>query len=396
MTHVACPHPPGALETQHLHDARGEDMTANTLAKLAGSITALALAMPAFAGDRCLAEAVGVDEANAALRGQIVISTRSRDGVGDTTIIGRSKTPLSGKEGFRIASVTKTYVAATALRLWEDGKLDLQSPISKWLPAQWTQLLAADGYEPDRITVRQLLSHTSGLADHAQVPQFIEAIKANPENASTPDDHVRHLVEWTQPLGEPGARFSYSDTGYILLGTIIERVTKQSLPQAVRGQLQLDKLGMPDTYWEQYESAKGRERAHQWFEGTDTYRWSPTMDLYGGGGIVSTTQDMATFFSALLEGKVFPRATTLATMQSAEGLPADSTYRLGIFAYDFDGVAAAGHSGFWGTLVATEPVSGQTIAGAVTDRSDYPRLKAIVGEYVHQAAAQGAKPACNE
>ena len=375
---------------------RGDDMTANALAELAASFTLLALAMPALADDRCLAKAIGEGEANAALHGQIVVSTRSRDGLRDTSVMpGASKTPLDGDEGFRIASVTKTFVAATALRLWEDGKLDLQSPISKWLPAQWTALLAGDGYEPDRITIRQLLSHTSGLADHAQAPEFIAAVKAHPEAASTPADHVRHLVEWTQPLGEPGARFSYSDTGYILLGTIIERVTGQSLPRAVRGELQLDKLGMPNTYWEQYEPAKGRKRAHQWFEGLDTHDWSPTMDLYGGGGIVSTTQDMATFFSALLEGKVFHRASTLATMQSGEGLPADSTYRLGIFAYDFDGVAAAGHSGFWGTLVAAEPVSGQTIAGAVTDRADYPRLKAIIGDYLHQAAAQGAEPACS-
>jgi len=372
-------------------------MTANSLAKLAATITLLALAMPAFAEDVCLAKSIGDESADAALNGQMVISTRSREGRHDTTVIaGQSKTPLSGREGFRIASVTKTYVAATALRLFEDGKLDLQSPISKWLPAEWTALLAGDGYKPDTITVRQLLSHTSGLADHAQTPQFIAALKADPKAASTPAQHVRHLVDWTQPVGEPGARFSYSDTGYILLGTIIERVTGESLPKAVRTELHLDKLGVPDTYWEQYESAKGRKRAHQWFEGLDTYDWSPTMDLYGGGGIVATTQDMATFMSALLEGKVFHRADTLALMQSAEGLPADSTYRLGIFAYDFDGVAAAGHSGFWGTLVATEPVSGQTIAGAVTDRADYPKLKSIVSDYLHRAAAQGVEPACSK
>ena len=396
MTPVACPHGIGVIEVADLHAARGDHMTAKTLARLAGSLTLLALATPSFAGDRCLAGALGERQADAALHGQIVVSTRSRAGLHDTTVLpGDAKTPLRGDEGFRIASVTKTYVAATALRLWEDGKLDLQSPISKWLPAEWTTLLARDGYAPDEITVRQLLSHTSGLADHAQTPQFIEGVKAHPEATSTPTDHVRHLVEWTQPVGKPGARFSYSDTGYILLGTIIERVTGESLPRAVRGELRLDRLGLSGTYWEQYEPAKGRQRAHQRFEGLDTYGWSPTMDLYGGGGLVSTTQDMATFMGALLQGKVFRRADTLATMQSADGLPADSTYRLGIFAYDFDGVAAAGHSGFWGTLVATEPVSGQTIAGAVTDRADYPRLNAIVGDYLHQAVSQGAKPACN-
>jgi len=374
-------------------------MTAKAMTRFAGTATLaglalVALALPASADDRCLAKAIDNAQANAALHGQIVVSTRSREGSQDTTVIaGSSTTPLQGDEGFRIASVTKTYVAATALRLSEDGKLDLQAPISRWLPAQWTRLLASDGYAPDRITVRQLLSHTSGLADHAQAPQFIAAIKADPTVAATPGDHVRHLVEWTQPLGEPGARFSYSDTGYILLGTIIERVTGQSLPQAVRAELRLDDLGLPGTYWEQAEPAKGRARAHQWFEGLDTYHWSPTMDLYGGGGIVATTQDMATFMSALLQGKVFHRPETLKLMQSAEGLPKDSTYRLGIFAYDFDGVAAAGHSGFWGTLVATEPTSGRTIAGAVTDRSDFPRLKSIVNDYLHQAAGHGAAAA---
>src|SRR5688500_1698597 len=133
---------------------RGDDMTAKTLATLTASFTLFALALPAFADDRCLANAIGDEQANAALHGQIVVSTRSREGAHDTTVLpGKAKTPLKGDEGFRIASVTKTFVAATALRLWEDGKLDLQSPISKLLPAEWTALLAGDGYAPDRITV---------------------------------------------------------------------------------------------------------------------------------------------------------------------------------------------------------------------------------------------------
>ncbi|HEY0505492.1 MAG TPA: serine hydrolase domain-containing protein [Lysobacter sp.] len=370
-------------------------MTAKGLARLAGSIASLALAMPAFADDQCLAKAVGGAGENAALHGQIVVSTRSRDGVHDTQVLRGSQapeSPLTGREGFRIASITKTYVAATVLRLWEDGKIDLDSPIGKYLPSDWLELLARDGYEPDRMTVRQLLGHTSGLADHAQAPQFIATIKADPQTTWTREADVRHLVDWTQPVGKPGEKFAYSDTGYVLLGAIVERVTGETLPKAVRAELALDKLGVPDTYWEQYEPANGRVRAHQWFEGLDTYTWSPTMDLYGGGGLVATPRDLTTFLSALLEGKVFHKAETLALMESSKGLPADSPYRLGVFAYDFDGVAAIGHSGFWGTLVATEPVSGRTIAGAVTDRSDYPRLKSIVTAYVHQAAAQGAKP----
>jgi hypothetical protein len=60
---------------------------------------------------------------------------------------------------------------------------------------------------------------------------------------------------------------------------------------------------------------------------------------------------------------------------------------MGVFAYDFDGTGAVGHSGFWGTLVAREPLSGRTLSGAVTDRNDYPKLKQLVGDYVDRVHA---------
>lgn len=109
------------------------------------------------------------------------------------------------------------------------------------------------------------------------------------------------------------------------------------------------------------------------------------MDLYGGGGLVAPPVDVAVFFDALLGGRVFKKHETLALMQSAEGLPADSTYRLGVFAYDLGGTKAVGHSGFWGTLVAREPLSGRTISGAVTDRNDFRALMKVITDYVARA-----------
>ena len=241
---------------------------------------------------------------------------------------------LSGDEGFRIASITKTYVAATVLRLWEHDKIDLEAPITRWLPPSWMQALTKDGYRPEKITVRHLLSHTSGLADHAQSKQFIDTIKADPDIEWSRARDVARLVEWTDPVGKPGEKFAYSDTGYVLLGAIVEEITGQDLPDAVRSQLKLDQLGLKDTYWERYEPARGRVRAHQIFEGDDTYAWNPTMDLFGGGGLVATPADIAAFFDALLEGRVFARKDTLERMRSATGLPAGSPYSLGLFTYD--------------------------------------------------------------
>lgn len=368
-----------------------------TLTRIGLAALLYSTALTAVAADACLAQALPPLDAGT-LKGQIVVSTLAPDGARDTRVLAApAATPLKGDEGFRIASVTKTYVAATALRLHEAGKLDLQSKIDQYLPLQWTDLLERDGYSPGEMTVRQLLSHTSGLADHAQAPQFIAAVKANPATKWTPAEDVAHLVEWTQPVGKPGEKYSYSDTGYILLGAIIERVSGQPLPKAVRAQLALSGRGLPDTYWERAEPARGRTRAHQFFEGDDTYDWDPSMDLFGGGGMVATPADMATFFDALLAGRIFRNGATLALMQSPVGLPADSPYRLGLLTYSFDGVAATGHSGFWGTLVVREPVSGRTIAGAVTRREEFDQLKALVGRYVgaaNAAARGGGKGGC--
>jgi D-alanyl-D-alanine carboxypeptidase len=352
-----------------------------------------ASASTASAADACLDQALQAHAFSGS--GQVSIAALAPDGSRDTRVLGTAApdAALHGDEGFRLASITKTYVAATALRLHEDGRLDLQAPIARYLPPDWMRLLAGDGYKTQAITVRHLLSHTSGMADHAQAPQFIATLKADPQTRWTREGDLQHLVAWTDPVGAPGEKFAYSDTGYVLVGAIIERITGQTLPQAVREQLRLDALGVPGTYWERYESPVGGARAHQRFEGLDTYDWDPSMDLYGGGGLVAPPVDVAVFFDALLAGDVFKKPETLALMQSSAGLPAASEYRLGIFAYNLDGTAAAGHSGFWGTLVAREPRSGRTISGAVTDRSDFPKLKQLVNDYVARshAAATGAQ-----
>lgn len=350
------------------------------------AIVLAAASSTASAADACLDQALQAHAFKDGA-GQISIAALAPDGSRDARVLGTAAADiaLKGNEGFRLASITKTYVAATALRLHEDGRLDLQATIDRYLPEAWTQLLAGDGYKPQAITVRQLLSHTGGLADHAQAPQFVATLKANPKTRWTREGDLRHLVEWTDPVGAPGEKFAYSDTGYVLLGSIIERITGRTLAQAVREQLKLDALNVPGTYWERFEPAVGGARAHQRFEGLDTYDWDPSMDLYGGGGLVAPPVDVAVFFDALLGGRVFKKHETLALMQSAEGLPADSTYRLGVFAYDLGGTKAVGHSGFWGTLVAREPLSGRTISGAVTDRNDFRALMKVITDYVARA-----------
>jgi D-alanyl-D-alanine carboxypeptidase len=277
----------------------------------------------------------------------------------------------------RIASVTKTYVAATALRLWEEKKLELDVPIARYIDPAYAAILAEDGYDAQEITVKHLLSHTSGMADHAQTQEFFDTILRDPGHMWTREEDLRGLVDWTDPVGAPGERFSYSDTGYVLLGHIIEKQSGLTLAAAARQYLGLDALGLPDTYWEIMEQGSGiaDRRARQMFEGMDTFHWSASLDLYGGGGIVSSPRDMARFFQALFSGAVFRKDGTLEQMLSPEGLPARSPYRLGVFVRERDGVTYYEHSGFWGTLAIYNPASGAALAGAVTDKNHFAAMR---------------------
>jgi D-alanyl-D-alanine carboxypeptidase len=293
-------------------------------------------------------------------------------------------------EAFRIASITKTYVAATVLRLVETGRLGLDDRLSDRLSSRTLARLADDGYAVGDITLRQLLSHTAGLPDPTHDPRFIRTWMERASTHWTRDDHLRALVDWTDPLHAPGTAFAYSDSGYVLLGEVVERATGEPLATAVRRLLRLEDAGMRDTWWEQVEEAR-RPRAHQYMGGIDTHDWSPSLDLYGGGGLVATTADVARFFHRLFAGCVFDSPATLATMVSSDGLPDGSPYRLGIFEYRVAGRAMYGHSGYWGTWVAFDPLTRDTVAVAVREQHDARQLLAIATSYFERRSA-GLRP----
>lgn len=281
---------------------------------------------------------------------------------------------------FRIASNTKVYTAVVVLRLWEDGRLQLDDSIRKHVDPAYIALLEKDGYDTARITVRHLLSHTSGMADHAQTREYLDVIEKEQDRSWTRTGQLEWLVRWTDPLGKPGEKFAYSDSGYCLLGNIIERLTGQPLAQVVRSTIGYDRLGLNGTYWETQEpqAAQAGPRAHVYIDGKDVHGWHPTLDMYGGGGLVATPEDMARFLLHLFEGKIFKRHETLQAMISKEGLPADSPYRLGIFEYDAGGAKAYGHTGFWGTGAIYLPAERRAVAFAVTNRDTFkPAFEAV-------------------
>ncbi len=300
-----------------------------------------------------------------------------------------SAEPLTPAHTFRIASNTKTYVAAAVLRLAELGRLDLDASLSAHLPERWRTLLAGDGYDLDAMTIRQVLSHTSGLDEHSGDPRYEEAILADPHHVWTRDEQIRRCVEWRDPVGAPGEMYRYSDTGYVILGGIVERLTGRSLGAAVHELLGYEALGLTSTWWElQEEPPPGAgPRAHQYYGDLDTTDWDPSLDLYGGGGIVSTAPDLALYMRNLLQGRVLRREASLAVMTGGGTAP----YRLGLMCMELGGHLAWGHQGFWNTFAFHVPSLDLTVAGSILNHhaTNGRELAARLVERV--AAARGPR-----
>ncbi|MDN3923208.1 serine hydrolase domain-containing protein [Roseateles violae] len=274
--------------------------------------------------------------------------------------------PLRPEHAFRIASVTKVFTAATVLRLVEQGRLALQDRLVDRLGRRSVELLAAAGYAPERIGLFDLLTHTAGLPDHASSEAYARALQADPQRRWTRHEQIELAMQLGGPLAEPGRLFSYSDTGYLLLGESIERASGQPLPQAMRERLAFSRLGLDQTHFETLEAAPaGQPRAHQYIGAWDALQIDASCDLYGGGGLVSTTRELAVFLRALLRGELFERAQTLAmalmtpTVGFADGAFLHSALLRGRI---WGGMPCWGHGGYWGMGAAYFPTHDLALA----------------------------------
>lgn len=301
----------------------------------------------------------------------------------------KKQIPFTENSPFRIASNTKPYVAAAIFRLVEEERLSLNDPISVLLPENIIEVLKTADYVPQLIQLQHLLSHTSGLRDHATSQRYLNDVFTKPNYRWRPMEQIKLMSELGPPLHEPGKTFAYSDTGYILLGQIIEQTTRQSLAEAVQTLLDYKKLRLHQTWWEFYQSSPDNSapRIHQYIEGKDFHDWHPSMDLYGGGGLVSTLKDMALFTEQLLKGKVFRKPETLDLMMSETNLPSPEKSRYGVLVTHLGGESGFGHSGFWGTVSWYFPQLDITVAGLVSDQKGYQSMQEEISQLITELKA---------
>ncbi len=278
-------------------------------------------------------------------------------------------TPQSADRQLRIASVTKLFVSAVVFRLQEEGDVSLQQTIDTLLSNDTLRTLKEGGYDSAQITVAQLLSHTSGMQDHASSDEYLTAILADPQRRWSRSDQIELAMSLGPPLFDPGLEFQYSDTGYVVLGEVIERLKEDRLSAIVRGLLGFADLGLTDTYWElEDELSETPDRVRQYIGEIDARDFHASLDLYGGGGLVSTLSDLTTFDRALFSGRLFRSANTLA---GALIVPrADRQLDSHIHSYlgmvmPMGRTMGWGHLGFWGCGIAWCPATDLSISVSI-------------------------------
>ena len=242
---------------------------------------------------------------------------------------------------FEVASVTKTFTAACVLMLAEEGRLRLDEPIGGLLPRGAIRgLLVVRGHDfSPEITVRQLLNHTSGLPDYWNDPPtaddgdntFVRDFLADPNRFWEPEEtlaYVRRL--W--PIAVPGERYHYSDTGYVLLGLIVEHATGRKLHEVFRERL-FAPLGMQDTFFSYREAPpSGAHESHRYEGPVDLTGQRRQSAEWASGGLVSSAKDLARFLFALAQGKLFKSQATWNEMTTWRPTgTADVDYGLGLF-----------------------------------------------------------------
>ncbi|MFJ6665094.1 serine hydrolase domain-containing protein [Streptomyces sp. NPDC091383] len=269
----------------------------------------------------------------------------------------------------RIGSVTKTFTATVVLQLAAEHRLSLDAPVERYLPG----LIQGHGYDGRRITVRELLQHTSGLPDYLEAPEW-----EHPEALRRHHFAPRELIARALQLPHPDQTWHYATTNYVVAGLIVQAVTGHS-PEAEITRRVIVPLGLRDTYWPGDDTRIEGPHSRSYFtdaegrrvDGTD---WNMTFGDVGGA-LVSTPEDLTRFAQALSGGRLLP-AEQLAEMRRTVTADPDrlwpgARYGLGLITtpltcggiwWGHAGTVPGGHR----ALVAVGP-GGRTVAVALTE-----------------------------
>ncbi|WP_344320441.1 serine hydrolase domain-containing protein [Streptomyces macrosporus] len=261
--------------------------------------------------------------------------------------------PRLRPDRFRIGSITKTFVAAVLLQLQEEGRLDLDDPVERWLPG----LVRGNGHDGREVTVRQLLNHTSGIHNYTEDAELSERMFGpgffeHRYDTFTPEELVGIAMEH-EPVFAPGTDWSYSNTNYVLAGMVVEAVTGNSYADEVERRV-IEPLGLRSTVLPGTRATMPRPhgRGYGLLAEGEEVTWVDVTDVnpswaWAAGEMISTVDDLNRFLRALLDGRLLSEesmAEMLTTVPT--GQEEIERYGLGIMKDELPcGTEVWGHNG---------------------------------------------------
>ncbi|MGK5631052.1 serine hydrolase domain-containing protein [Streptomyces sp. URMC 123] len=271
------------------------------------------------------------------------------------TATGRERT---AQDHFRAGSITKTFMTVVLLQLEAEGKLDIDDSVESKLPG----LLQGNGYDGNKISIRQLLNHTSGVADTVETPEWQQTMNGegflkNRYQTRTPEQLVAMATKYP-PLFAPGTGWHYSNTNFNLAGMIIEKVTGNTYAKEAEQRV-IKPLGLRETSFPGTRPTLpsphpiGYSKLYVPDPGPTVHDATEYNPSWSGatGELISTSGDLNRFFGALLRGKLLPQRQMDQMLQTVE-TGQHYRYGLGIIQRTLScGTQVWGHDGVvWGSL----------------------------------------------
>lgn len=259
----------------------------------------------------------------------------------------KRKTHMRSNHLQYLQSVSKMYMAVAILQLKEQKKLKLDLPITQYLPTQYSKYIK----DAEKITIRMLLNHTSGIPEYNTNPDFLSAVILHPIDNFSPIDCLKSIAN-EKLLFTPGSKYKYTNTNYLLLALIGNAITKDHAthmkkyifnPLGLKNSYYsksnsyLNNLDLPESYWDLLNNGT--------LVNITDFQKTTVANSKGDDGIVCNTVDAVLFLKGLMEGKLLEPETMKEMMNFVKDEKGHKRYGLGITYFDLGGLPAYGHGG---------------------------------------------------
>jgi D-alanyl-D-alanine carboxypeptidase len=257
------------------------------------------------------------------------------------------KLPMTNCHLQYLQSVSKSYMAVEILQLKEQGKIDLDAPMTKYLPSKYSRYIK----NANSVTIRMLLNHTSGVPEYNEAPAFVSRVILHPLQNFSSEDCLKGINGMDFQFA-PGSKYKYTNTNYLLLSLIADAITGDHaayIKKNIFKRLGLNNsyyskdlnylkgLPLPQSYWDVFNNGIAVN--------TTPFQQMTVACSKGDDGIVCTTTDAVKYLKGLMEGKLLNETSMKDLMEFVKDEKGNKRYSMGMIYFDLGGLPAYGHGG---------------------------------------------------